>query len=383
MDKLQSSERQVDCRTILCSLSFRTIVGESGRSQLTDLPISSNGSFVAVSGVPSTEVYSITGDKAGSLWLSGNKGLSHLLDGRLVEHFPWSVLGRRQQAKVLLFDRERGGIWLSFWTDGGVLYFKDRQVRASYTPADGLGKGAVPGLELDADGALWAATEGGLSLIKDGRIATLTTRNGLPCDAVHWTIKDDDGSLWLYMRCGLVRIARTELDAWIADPKRRVETTVWGVADGVGLHPVSPAYFGPPSAKSSEGKLWFAMGEGIQVVDPHHLAVNQLPPPVHIEQVVADHKTYWQNLTAAAVQLASAVAHARPADRLHGSQPRRAGEGSFQVQAGGPGCGLEGSDQRPPSAVHQSSSTPLPLPRNRLQQQRGVERGRRLAGVFY
>ena len=63
-----------------------------------------DGSFVAVSGVPSTEVYSITGDKAGSLWLSGNKGLSHLLDGRLVEHFPWSALGRHQQAKVLVFD---------------------------------------------------------------------------------------------------------------------------------------------------------------------------------------------------------------------------------------------------------------------------------------
>ncbi|MGA7410674.1 MAG: two-component regulator propeller domain-containing protein, partial [Bryobacteraceae bacterium] len=260
-----------------------------------------DGSFVAVSGVPSTEVYSMTGGKAGSLWLSGNKGLSHLLNGRLVEHFPWSVLGRSQQAKVLLFDGERGGIWLSFWKDGGVLYFKDGQIRASYTPAEGLGKGVVPGLELDSDGALWAATEGGLSRIKDGRIATLTTRNGLPCDAVHWTIKDDDRSFWLYAACGLVRITRTELDAWIADPKRRVETTVWGVADGVGLHPASPAYFGPPSAKSSEGKLWFAMGEGIQVVDPHHLAVNQLPPPVHIEQVVADHKTYWQNLTAAAV----------------------------------------------------------------------------------
>ena len=37
---LQSSVRRMDCRTILCSLSFRTTVGESGRSQLTDLPIS-------------------------------------------------------------------------------------------------------------------------------------------------------------------------------------------------------------------------------------------------------------------------------------------------------------------------------------------------------
>ena len=32
--------------------------------------------------------------------------------------------------------------------------------------------------------------------------------------------------------------------------------------------------------------------EGVQVVDPRHLAVNKLPPPVHIEQVTADGKTY-------------------------------------------------------------------------------------------
>ena len=66
--------------------------------------------FVAVVGVPSTEVYSITGDNAGNVWLSGNRGLSHLRDGHLVEHFPWSVLGRHQQAKVIVFDRERGGL---------------------------------------------------------------------------------------------------------------------------------------------------------------------------------------------------------------------------------------------------------------------------------
>ena len=180
------------------------------------------GRFVAINGVASKEVYSITGDKAGNLWLSGNQGLSHLLEGRLVEHFPWSVLGRSQQAKVIVADQ--GGVWLSFWNDGGVLYFKDGKVRASYTAADGLGKGHVPGLRLDRDGAVWAGTEeGGLSRIKDGRIATLTTKNGLPCDTIHWTIEDDDRSLWLYTACGLVRIARTELDAWIADPKRRLK----------------------------------------------------------------------------------------------------------------------------------------------------------------
>jgi signal transduction histidine kinase/ligand-binding sensor domain-containing protein len=254
------------------------------------------GRFVAVNGVPSQEVYSITGDKAGNLWLSGNKGLAHLLQGRLVEHFPWPALGCREQAMVVL--SEQGGVWLSFWRDGGVSYFKDGKVRASYTPADGLGKGHVPGLQLDRDGALWAATEeGGLSRIKDGRIVTLTSRNGLPCDTIHWSIEDDDRSFWLYTGCGLVRIRRSELDAWIADPKRRIETTVWDAADGVRLRSSSPNYFGPSIAKSTDGKLWLLTGEGIEVIDPRHLAVNKLPPPVYIEQIIADHKTYWQNLT--------------------------------------------------------------------------------------
>lgn len=251
-----------------------------------------DGRFVAVKGVPSGEVYSITGDKAGNLWLSGNKGLSHLLDGRLVEHFPWSALGRQQQAKVILYDQ--GGLWLSFWNGGGVLYFKDGQVRASFTPADGLGKGHVPGLELDGDGALWAATEeGGLSRIKNGRVTTLTTKNGLPCDAIHWTMEDDDRSLWLYTACGLVRIARSEVDAWVANPQRRIETTLWDAADGVRLHPISPSSWGPTIAKSRDGKLWSMIaGEGVGVVDPHHLPDNKIPPPVYVEQVTVDGKSY-------------------------------------------------------------------------------------------
>ena len=254
-----------------------------------------DGRFVSVPGLPSEEVYSIAGDEKDNLWLSGNKGLAHMRGGRLVEIFPWSVMGRHQQAKVVVPNR--GGVWLAFWMQGGVLYFKDGHVRASYTAANGLGKGPVAGLRLDRDGAVWAATEnGGLSRIKDGHVATLTTRNGLPCNTIHWSIEDNERSLWLDTACGLVRIARSEVDAWIADPNRRIQTTVWDAADGVDILAVSPAYYNPPVARSTDGKLWFEAKEGVQVVDPHHLAFNQLPPPVHIEQVIADSKTYWQNL---------------------------------------------------------------------------------------
>jgi signal transduction histidine kinase/ligand-binding sensor domain-containing protein len=249
--------------------------------------------FVAVPGVPSEEVFSITGDEAGNLWLSGNRGLTHLRSASIVEHFPWSTVRRTQQAKVVLSDK--GGVWLSFWNDGGVNYFKDGQLRASFGVADGLGKGVVPGMQLDEDGALWAATAAGISRIKDGHVATLTSANGLPCDTIHGTMWDDSGALWAYARCGLIRIARTELETWIAHPPRRIETTFWDAADGVQLQ-TAPSSYGPFVAKSVDGKLWMVATEGIQVIDPHRLSFNTVRPPVHIERLVADQEVRWDHV---------------------------------------------------------------------------------------
>ena len=154
-----------------------------------------------------------------------------------------------------------------------------------------MGAGIVIGLQLDRDGTLWAATEGGLSRVKNGRVATLTSKNGLPCDSVHWMMEDDDHSVWLYMACGLVRVARAELDAWVADPKRTIQTTVFDISDGVRSHCRSSGY-SPRVAKAADGKLWFLTGDGVSVIDPRHLPFNKLPPPVHIEQIIADRKTY-------------------------------------------------------------------------------------------
>ena len=108
-----------------------------------------------------------------------------------------------------------------------------------------------------------ATEEGGLSRIQDGHIATLTTANGLPCGSIHGSIEDNDRSLWLYTACGLVRISRSELNAWIADPRHRVISAVLDAADGVRLRALSPSSFGPVAARSRDGKLWFVTGDSL------------------------------------------------------------------------------------------------------------------------
>jgi signal transduction histidine kinase/ligand-binding sensor domain-containing protein len=250
-----------------------------------------NGRFITVSAVPSGFTHAIAGDSAGNLWISHSAdGLFHLLGGSVVERFPWAKLGTDDHALALSFDSAQGGLWLGF-RGGGVKFFKDGQVRASYASADGLGAGAVFGLQLDRDGALWAATEGGLSRVKNGRVVTLAGKNGLPCDTVHWVVEDDAHSFWLYTACGLVRIARPEFDAWATDPKRTIQVTVFDAADGV-RSSSDTSGASPGVAKSSDGRLWFVPGDGVSVIDPSHIPINSLPPPVHIEQMFADGKKY-------------------------------------------------------------------------------------------
>ncbi len=247
------------------------------------------GRFVPVPGITGGDIFSIAGGRQGNVWISSNDSLLEATPDS-VQRIPWSQFGGKNPAAALLFDRLQGGLWLGI-PDGRLSFLKDGQVRASYSAADGLGRGVVMDLHAGSDGAVWAATEGGLSRVKDGRIETLTSRNGLPCDAVNWVVEDDDHSFWLSMACGLVRIARPELDAWVTNLKRTIQGTVFDGTDGVWSRSL-PGRYSRNVAKSPDGKIWFSSPDGVSVVDPHHLAFNKLPPPVHIEQITSDGKKY-------------------------------------------------------------------------------------------
>jgi signal transduction histidine kinase/ligand-binding sensor domain-containing protein len=244
--------------------------------------------FARVPGVHGGNIFSIAGDGRGGVWILEVENLFHWSPSGTVEQIPWPQFGQRT-GRAMLPDRE-GGLWLGFY-EGDVVYVKDGKIVRAYGSGVGLGDGRVNHLRFGPNGGLWASTENGLSRIRDERVATLTSKNGLPCDEVHWSMEDEDHALWLYMPCGLVRIARSELDAWINDPKYVLKTTVFDNSDGVrnvGLY----GAIGPHVTKASDGRIWFVPYDGVSVIDPHHLPVNKLPPPVHVEQIIADGKTY-------------------------------------------------------------------------------------------
>ncbi len=256
-----------------------------------------NDRFISVSGIPGGPVHAMVADAKGNLWIANqDSGLYSLSPDLKVQHIPWADLRRKDFAYALGGDPWHNGIWLGFY-QGGIAYLEDGQIRASYTAANGLGNGAVYSFQFDPDGTVWIATQGGLSRLKNGQVATLSSKNGLPCDGVQWVMEDDDRSFWLPSPCGLMRVGRTELDAWSAavdkdrNSVRMVQSDVFDSSDGMRSRSFRGGFF-PTVAKSLDGKLWFTGDDGVSVLDPRHLPFNKLPPPVHIEQITADRKPY-------------------------------------------------------------------------------------------
>ena len=256
------------------------------------------GRFVSIRGVPGGLVSSVAQDSQGNLWIANeDQGLLRLSKDGTVQHISWASIGHRDGAQSLAADRSTGGLWLGF-DEGGVAYFSDGRIKETYGRVEGLGSGRVSALHIETDDTVWAATEGGLSRIKNGQVLTLTSKNGLPCDGIHWVTQDENHSFWLNTTCGLVRIERGTLDAWAADSQLKVKTTVFDSSDGVSNAPIG-FHAGSQVARSLDGRMWFqAFLGGASVIDPRHLPSNKITPPVHIERISANGKTYdaWNGL---------------------------------------------------------------------------------------
>jgi signal transduction histidine kinase/ligand-binding sensor domain-containing protein len=259
--------------------------------------------FVARPDVPARAVRSFAQDPEGNVWIADQQaGLISVAPSGDVEHIPWAALGRKDFATVMIADPVRGGLWLGFW-DGGIGYFDNRQLRESYSAADGLGEGRITTLRFASDASLWVGTQGGLSHVRNRAVTNLNRKNGLPCDSVHWVIADDGGSLWLDTPCGLVRVAREQVEAWMADARRSITAVVFDNADGARLQAGFPAGYEPFVGKAPDGRLWFVGPNGANTVDPRRLNFNNLPPPVHIEELIADRKPFDVRTGASRVDL--------------------------------------------------------------------------------
>ncbi|WP_263358165.1 sensor histidine kinase [Acidicapsa ligni] len=250
-------------------------VYQNGRFRLVDMPDKS----------PTGLIHAITEDTDHNIWAEAGGGsegrLLRIRNMRVLDVIPVS---RIPTAQSLAADAENG-IWLGLWT-GDLARYRLGKLE-TFTFRHGSGS-TVRDLLTTKDGDVLGATQYGLIAWGHGRQQTLTVRNGLPCDRINAMALDSEGGLWLNAQCGLIKVAKRELDRWWLKPDSKVQITILDALDGLETG-VAPFNAG---ATSVDGRLWFSSGFALLMIDPQHLAENHIPPPVHVERIIADRRIY-------------------------------------------------------------------------------------------
>jgi signal transduction histidine kinase/ligand-binding sensor domain-containing protein len=275
-------------------------------------------------GLPGTLITSLFEDHAGNLWVGVDNGLTIYEEGKFrpvnrpdgksvgvvtaiaedMDHSIWVAVTQpslfrikdQQVAEEIQPPRiprvlsmaadPKEGIWLGLSNGNLVRYRRGEMETISTARHPNV---ALRNLIVESDGSAWWATQEGVFRWKGGKEETLNSANGLGCDDVFGLLIDNRGSLWLDAQCGFVAIGASELQRWWQNPDVRVEVTTLDVFDGA---QPGTTNFRPEISKSPDGKLWFANENILQVVDPGHLKENDVPPPVQVEKIIADRKTY-------------------------------------------------------------------------------------------
>ena len=234
------------------------------------------------------EIQGIAEDVEHNIWvLTSGRGhqLFRITDQKVRETIP---LDKDYSRPGFLVADRAAGIWMVYkggqlarLRDGHFQYSSLGHPESSFT---------AYGSFVDFDNSLWVPTAVGVFRWNNGRLNVIDASNGLPCVSIFSAIKDNAGALWLAARCGFLKIEASDLAKWNERPDSHLAIKILDALDGA--HPGSSTILQPAASKAPDGRLWFINGKQAQMIDPDRSYINNVPPPVHIEEIIADHKSY-------------------------------------------------------------------------------------------
>ena len=233
-----------------------------------------------VPGLASNRVRALVETRDGTLWIATrHSGLTTWKDGRM------AVVPVPSSATIVwtLIESRKGVLWIGTIT-GLHRIVEGRVERVDDAPQM---PDMVSSLYEADDGDLWMGTVGkGLFRYRQGSVRRYTTQQGLFDNSAYEILEDRHGTLWMTCNLGLFTVRKAELDAIDAGTRTTVTSKVYGSADGTRANEFNAG--NPGGLRDPAGRLWFLTMAGFTSVDPDHLVVNALAPPVVIERMSVD-----------------------------------------------------------------------------------------------
>ena len=240
--------------------------------------------------VPGEYVQAITKDSSGGLWVSvPRKGVFHLQDGK------WTSLeslgGPRTTAPSEFTDSE-GRVWFGFLNNTVAMLDGDRL--RIYSPKDGVLVGNV--MTIQGHGThVWIGGDLGIELSDGSRFRPIIAANGETFGAVYGIVETAANGLWFTDNRGIVHIPEAELKLMLQYPGYRPNFKILDVLDGLPAE-LQRAEQVPTVIESTDGLLWFSTIQGLAWLDPNHIPMNSVPPPVSVLSIIANGKKYYSSL---------------------------------------------------------------------------------------
>lgn len=286
-------------------------------------------------GVPNSQIYALLEDAGGHLLVGTSGGLIRF-NGDRFETAMESPFAR--QYVSALYQDKRGNLWAGS-TAGLTTWPGDAGVIKTYGTREGLTNGtmrcitedgegrimavisgqgiyrqkgdhferftpddqveefvkeaerglAIHSLLLEPDGAVWAASDsGGLARMAGNHFQNWNAaQDGLPSSFLFSVLRDNAGNLWCSSENGLFGIAEKNLLAYRRGGAIRLNP--WRLTTMDGLPSKACSSFGQDSAtKGPDGRLWFADGPALAVVDPANTPHDTKTYAPFAEEIIAD-----------------------------------------------------------------------------------------------
>jgi signal transduction histidine kinase/ligand-binding sensor domain-containing protein len=231
-------------------------------------------------------ITSIVEDRNNTIWIGSRDGLDRWQDGHFT-HFTTADGLSHKRINVLCHGRDNA-LWIG--TQNGLALWKSNQF--TRCAPESL-HGPILSLYLDAGGVLWIGTQGeGLGRFTAGKLALLTKRQGLVSDSIYSIVEDNFQNLWFTSDKGIFRVNKHELTAVAENRAATVAAVLYGKAEGLVADSQYQESAQPSACKTMDGRLWFQTIQGVAAIDPSRITTNTLPPPVVIEEIIADKKQF-------------------------------------------------------------------------------------------
>ncbi len=203
--------------------------------------------FTTANGLPGNQIHDTCESSDGVRWVTGTDfGLSRYSGGHF-QSFANRDIAPHENVSSLECGRN-GTVWVG--KPGGLTQIKGNATR-SFTVRDGLPDNAVSALHETADGTLWIGTNDGITRLRNGAFSVYRTRDGLSHSLVLSLFTDREGTLWAGTKNGL-------------DEFTEGKVTPYTTNEGMLGNNAGPV------VEDKAGRLWIGtLGEGLNSYDGH------------------------------------------------------------------------------------------------------------------